>query len=156
LRRDNQKEKTWEEIFYEANQEYRQGKFEEAIEGYQHLIRTGHDAPRIQYNLGNSWFRLNQLGRAILAYERARMGMPRNADLNYNLAHARDRVVDAIAPEKGFFKMAFFWLPSVSLDELFWCFACLNLLLWTALLIRLFHGSEWLFYSFCWCCASGW
>ncbi len=144
---DRQKEKTWEEILYEANQDYRQGKFEEAIEGYQHLIRAGHDAPRIQYNLGNAWFRVNQLGRAILAYERARMGMPRNADLNYNLAHARDQVVDAIAPEKGFFKIAFFWLSSVSLSELFWCFAVLNLLLWTALLIRLFHGSEWLFYT---------
>ena len=109
--RDNPKEKGWEEIFYEANQDYRQGKFVEAIDGYQRLIRTGHDSPRIQYNLGNAWFRANQLGRAILAYERARRDMPRNADLNYNLAHAQDQVVDAISPSRGFFGTAFFWLP---------------------------------------------
>ncbi|MCP4574908.1 MAG: hypothetical protein GY846_01285 [Deltaproteobacteria bacterium] len=138
----------WEEIFYQANQAYREGNFQEAVKGYRQLIRTGHDVPRIQYNLGNGYFRMNQLGRAILAYERAHVAMPRDADLNFNLAHARDRVVDAIPPSRGFFSMAFFWLPSVSQSELFWCFAILNMLLLTALLIRLFHRSEWLFYTF--------
>jgi hypothetical protein len=90
---------------------------------------------------------MNQLGRAILAYERAQIDMPRDADLNFNLAHARDQVVDAILPSKGFFSMAFFWLPTVSQSELFWCFAMLNLLLCAALLIRLFHRFEWLFYG---------
>jgi len=83
---------------------------------------------------------MNQLGRAILAYERAHVDMPRDADLNFNLAHARDQVVDAIPPSKGFFSMAFFWLPNVSQSELFWCFAILNLLLCVALLIRCFTG----------------
>jgi hypothetical protein len=145
---DHQGGKGWEEIFYQANQNYREGNFQEAAIGYQQLIRTGHEAPRIHYNLGNAWFRMNQLGRAILAYERAQIDMPRDADFNFNLAHARDQVVDAISPSKGFFSMAFFWLPSVSQSELFWCFAILNLLLWAALLIRLFHRSEWLFYTF--------
>ncbi|OQY47579.1 MAG: hypothetical protein B6240_05790 [Desulfobacteraceae bacterium 4572_87] len=146
--RDNQANRAWEEIFFEANQDYREGKFQDAARGYQQLIRTGHDVPRIQYNLGNCYFRMNQLGRAILAYERAHMSMPRDADLNFNLAHARDQVVDAIPPSRGFFSMAFFWLPSVSQSELFGCFAILNALLFTALLIRLFHRSEWLFYTF--------
>ncbi len=143
---DASNEKGWEETFYEANQDYREGHFAEAVDGYRKLLRMGHQDPHIQYNLGNAWFRLNRLGRAILAYERARVMMPRDADLNYNLAHARDRVVDAIPAPRDFFSTAFFWLPSVSPGELFWCFAVLNLLLWTALLIRLFHRSEWLFY----------
>lgn len=146
LGQDSSDGRTWEEIFYKANQDYREGNFAHAADGYRKLIRMGHDGPRVQYNLGNAWFRLNQLGRAILAYERARVIMPRDADLNYNLAHARDRVVDAIPASRGFINMAFFWLPSVSPGELFWCFAVLNLLLWTALLIRLFHRPEWLFY----------
>ncbi|MCG6880461.1 MAG: hypothetical protein LJE96_15105 [Deltaproteobacteria bacterium] len=144
---DSRKGKAWEELFYQANQHYREGKFPEAIAGYNQLLRMGHDSSLIQYNLGNAWFRLNQPGRAILAYERARIAMPRNADLNYNLTHAKDQVVDAIPPARGFFSMAFFWLPSVSPGELFWCFAIFNLLLWTALLIRMFYRSEWLFYS---------
>ena len=144
---DSREGKAWEELFFQANQHYREGNFQEAVAGYNQLLRMGHDSSLIQYNLGNAWFRLNQVGRAILAYERARIAMPRNADLNYNLAHAKDQVVDAIPPARGFFSMAFFWLPSVSPGELFWCFAIFNLLLWTALLIRLFYRSEWLFYS---------
>ncbi len=144
---DRQEGRAWEEIFLQANQDYREGKFQEAVNGYGELIRRGHDGPQIQYNLGNAWFRMNQLGRAILAYERARLFMPRDADLNFNLAHAQDQVVDAIQPSRGFSSMAFFWLPTVSASELFWAFAILNLLLWTALLIRLLHRSEWLFYT---------
>ena len=143
---DHQEGRAWEEIFYRANQDYREGKFQKSVEGYQELIRTGHVAPRIQYNLGNACFRMNQLGRAILAYERAQISLPRDADLKFNLAHARNQVVDAIPPSRGFFSMAFFWLPSVSAMELFWCFAILNLLLFAALLIRLFRRPEWLFY----------
>ena len=145
---DRQGNRAWEEIFYEANQDYRDGKFQEAAKGYQQLTQSGHDLPRIQYNLGNSYFRMNQLGRAILAYERAKVAMPRDADLSFNLAHARDQVVDAIPLSGGGVTMAFFWLPSVSQSELFWCFAILNMLLFTVLLIRLFHRSEWLFYTF--------
>ncbi|MCF8128113.1 MAG: tetratricopeptide repeat protein [Deltaproteobacteria bacterium] len=144
---DHQKGRAWEEIFLQANQDYREGKFQEAVKGYEQLISNDHDGPRIQYNLGNAWFRMDELGRAILAYERARVAMPRDADLNFNLAHAQDQVVDAISPSRGFFSMAFFWLPMVGASELFWCFAVLNFLLWTALLIRLFHRSEWLFYT---------
>ena len=146
--RDPQAGRAWEEIFYGANQDYREGKFQEAVKGYKTLIGTGHDVPRIQFNLGNSYFRMNQLGRAILAYERAHVSMPRDADLKFNLAHARDQVVDVIPHSRGFFSMAFFWLPSVSQSEVFWIFAMLNALLFTALLIRLFHRSEWLFYTF--------
>lgn len=137
---------SWEDIFFKANQAYRDGDYLAAAEGYGQLIRSGHDSPRIQYNLGNAWFKKGQLGRAILAYERAHVDMPRNADLNFNLAHARDQVVDAISPSRGWAGMAFFWLPSFSPKELFWSFALINLLFWTALLIRLFHRSEWLFY----------
>jgi len=144
---DHGKGTAWEEIFLRANQDYREGKYQEAVKGYEQLIRNGHGGPRIQYNLGNAWFRMDELGRAILAYERARVAMPRDADLNFNLAHAQDQVVDAISPSSGFFSMAFFWLPMVSASELFWCFAVLNLFLWTTLLIRLFHRSEWLFYT---------
>ena len=136
----------WEETFFKANEAYREGRFQEAVKGYLRVIRLGHDGPRIQYNLGNAYFRMIQLGRAIVAYERAHVAIPRDADLNFNLAHARDQVMDAIPPSKGFFNMAFFWLPSVNLMELFWCFALLNLALWAAFLIRLFHRSEWLFY----------
>ena len=136
----------WEEGFFKANQSYKVGNFQEAIDEYLRLIRSGHGGGQIYYNLGNAYFRAGQLGRAILEYERAKLLMPRDPDLNFNLSHARDQIRDAIEEPRGFVEAAFFWLKSFNLNELFWSFALLNLLLWTILIIRLFYKSEWLYY----------
>ena len=42
---DHEGGERWEEIFYQANQDYREGNFQEAVEAYQQLIRTDHGAP---------------------------------------------------------------------------------------------------------------
>ena len=136
----------WEEDFFKANQAYREGRFEEAIDGYLQLIGSGHRGGQIYYNLGNACFKAGQLGRAVLAYERALLLMPRDPDLNFNLSHARDQIRDAIEEPRGSIETAFFWLRSFSFNELFWCFAVLNLIFWSVLAIRLFHRSEWLYY----------
>jgi len=110
------------------------------------LIRSGQSGGQIHYNLGNAYFKAGRLGRAILEYERAHVLMPRDPDLNFNLAHARDQTLDAIEEPRGSIETAFFWLRSFSFNELFWCFAVLNLIFWSVLSIRLFHRSEWLYY----------
>ena len=136
----------WEEGFFKANQAYKVGDFQEAIEEYLRLIRSGYGGGQIYYNLGNAYFRAGQLGRAILEYERAQLLIPRDPDLNFNLSHARDQIRDAIEEPGGFIESAFFWLRSFNLNELFWSFAILNLLFWAVLIIRLFQKSEWLYY----------
>jgi tetratricopeptide (TPR) repeat protein len=136
----------WEELFFKANQAFKQGHYQEAIDVYERLVRGGYESGHIYYNLGNGYFRLNRLGQAILNYERARLFMPRDADLNFNLSHASDQILDAVPESQGFSQMAFFWLDSLSLDELFWSFAVLNVLFWVILLTRLFHRSEWNYY----------
>jgi len=135
-----------EEIFFQANQAYREGHFQRAIEGYLQLIGSGHRKGHIYYNLGNAYFRTDQLGRAILAYERALLLIPRDPDLKFNLSHARDQIRDAIGDSHGSIETVFFWLRSFSCTELFGCFAVLNLLFWSVLVIRLFNRSEWLYY----------
>ena len=95
------------------------------------------------YNLGNAAFRLNQIGRAILCYERARVLLPRDADLAFNLGHARERVRDVIPETEGFVGTAFFWLGSLTLAEIFWCFAAANALFWGIAAARLFSRAEW-------------
>jgi hypothetical protein len=136
----------WEEVFFKANQAFKQDHYQEAIDGYEQLVRAGHESGHIYYNLGNGYFRLNRLGQAILNYERARLLMPRDADLNFNLAHARDQILDAVPASQGFSHTAFFWLDSLNLHELFWSFAVLHVLFWGILLTRLFHRSEWNYY----------
>jgi tetratricopeptide (TPR) repeat protein len=137
-----------EELFFKANQAYKEGRFQEAVNGYCRLIESGHENGELFYNLGNTYFRLDQLGRAILNYERARLLIPRDADLNFNLGLARDEMQDAVSESQGLISTTFFWLESFNLYEVLWGFAILNLIFWAILAVRLFLSSEWLFYTF--------
>ena len=134
------------EFFFGANQAYKEGRFQEAIDGYRRLIRSGHKNGHLYYNLGNAHFRLNHLGQAILNYERAGLLIPRDADLNFNLRYARDQIRDVVPESQDFIGMTFFWLNDLNLNELFWCFAILNVLFWGILFARLLLRSEWVYY----------
>ena len=125
-----------DELFFKTNQAYKEGRYADAVKGYQKLLSAGYENGHVYYNLGNAFFRLEQLGRAIMHYERARILMPRDSDLNFNLRHARDQAVDAIEENPRFISMAFFWIASLSLKELFGAFAVLNVLFWGTLVLR--------------------
>lgn len=76
-----------------AGQLYRQ-----AVSGFLALRDAGCDNAAVEYNLGNIYFRLGELGRAILHYRRAERLAPHDARLRANLRYARDRVEPVIVP----------------------------------------------------------
>src|SRR5262249_60434838 len=47
-----------------------QGYYQQAIAGYEQLVAAGIHNAKLYYNLGNAYFRLNDLGHAILHYRR--------------------------------------------------------------------------------------
>lgn len=51
----------------------------------------------LYYNMGNAYFRLDQLGQAIRYYEKARRLIPENAELQHNLKVARSQVATPIS-----------------------------------------------------------
>lgn len=62
---------------------------------YERLIEEGEiENGRLYYNLGNAYFRMDDLGRAILSYRRAERYLPGDSDLMENLASARSRRLD--------------------------------------------------------------
>ncbi|MBN2060914.1 MAG: hypothetical protein JW882_10935 [Deltaproteobacteria bacterium] len=136
-----------EENFFHANRLYKDGLFKSAAEGYEALLEEGQISGHVYFNLGNAYFRLGELGRAILNYERARLLIPRDADLNFNLNYARDQGIDSIEEEQDFLRAAFFWIRSYNLKELFYGFAIINILFFAILIIRLFNKSEWSYYA---------
>ena len=138
----------WESLFFRANEAYKEGRFQKAVDGYTRLIQSGHESGHLFYNLGNAYFRLNEPGWAILNYERARLLMPRDADLNFNLRYARDQMQDAVAASESLMNTTFFWLDAFNLYELFWSFAVLNVVFWAILVTRLFMRPDWIFYPF--------
>src|SRR5260370_42088573 len=76
--------------FDKANQEYAQGDFKEAIDGYETQARAGQWSANVFYDLGNAYFRTSDFGGAILNYERALALERHHPEATANLQIARD------------------------------------------------------------------
>lgn len=81
-----------ESKFAEANKLYEQKKYAEAAAAYGEISVSKN--PAVYFNLGNSYFRMNKIGLAILYYERAKRLSPRDEDINFNLRFAKKLVND--------------------------------------------------------------
>ncbi len=87
----------------EANHLYAEKKYIEAAAMYEEILDTQGSSPELYYNLGNAYFRLNELGKSILNYERALRLSPGFADAKFNLEFANQQVVDNIVLSDSFF-----------------------------------------------------
>jgi tetratricopeptide (TPR) repeat protein len=76
--------------FAKANQDYAQGHFKEAIDGYEAVVRSGQRSANLFYDLGNAYFRTGRFGPAILNYERALVLDRHHPESQANLQIARD------------------------------------------------------------------
>lgn len=93
-----------------ADTEYKKGNYQQAIKDYHELLKKGGSAD-LYYNLGNAYYRTDNITQAILAYERASLLSPGDADIRFNLQFARSKTIDKITPESEmFFKT---WYRSV-------------------------------------------
>ena len=84
------------ENFRSGNQAYEKGEFTKAEQEYQKAISLGASDSRLYFNYGNTLFRLNRLGPAVLYYEKAFKISPDDEDIAFNLRYARATIVDKI------------------------------------------------------------
>ena len=66
------------------------------------MLKDGASA-ELYYNLGNAYFRTDNITKALLAYERAHLLSPGDDDINFNLQFARSRTIDKITPQSEMF-----------------------------------------------------
>jgi len=79
-----------------ANNFYAKGKYTEAIEAYNAILENDNISTDIYYNLGNCYYKSDNVPEAILHYEKALKLKPDNEDALYNLAMANKLTVDKI------------------------------------------------------------
>ena len=90
-----------EELFQQGNELYEQGQYQEAIAQYVQILATGLENGYVYYNLGNALLKEQQVGEAILQYERAKRLLPRDEDIDFNLEYARALTLDKMGQEGG-------------------------------------------------------
>jgi hypothetical protein len=108
-----------------ANDLYAKGDYSNAAKEYEKVLNSVGIAPEIYFNLGNAYYKSNEIGKSILNYERALRLSPSFDDAKFNLELAQLKVVDNIVPSPTFFIGR-----------------------WIQNLIKLLTSNQWLFISF--------
>lgn len=77
---------------------YQKGNYVQAVKGYEKLLKQGESAA-LYYNLGNCYYRLDNIPHAVLSYERAQRLAPSDEDIRFNLQLAQSKTIDNLTPE---------------------------------------------------------
>lgn len=82
-----------------------------AIEYYTTILDGGRHSAELYYNLANAYFKREQVGEALLNYNRALRLKPADEDIRHNLAYAEQSTKDSIEQIPEFFLST--WMRSV-------------------------------------------
>ena len=90
-----------------ADDAYTKGNYQQAIADYQELLKSGEDVG-VYYNLGNAYYRSDNIPQALLAYERALLLDPSDKAVKFNLDFVRSKTIDkVVAANSNFFAVAY-------------------------------------------------
>jgi len=83
-------------IFDSSNDFYTNGNYQMAIEGYKSILNSGFESAELYYNLGNAFYKLNNIPESNFFYEKARSILPDDEDVLINLSFAQNLRIDKI------------------------------------------------------------
>jgi tetratricopeptide (TPR) repeat protein len=91
--------------------------YRQALYRFEAIIEAGRGTNgKLLYNIGNTYYRLGDIGRAILFYRRAQLLTPADANLKHNLRYVRSQRIDIIPSRQDsrLFRTLFLWHFSLS------------------------------------------
>ncbi|MCF0197891.1 MAG: tetratricopeptide repeat protein [Bacteroidaceae bacterium] len=126
----------------QADSAYAKENFEQAAR----LYSQAQPSAAVCYNLGNCYFRLDDMARAVLWYERASLLSPGDSDIRFNLDMARSKTIDKVVPQHEFFFVGWYrWLVNLmSIDAWGTLSLTLFVLCLVAFAVYLFTEPVWL------------
>lgn len=128
-----------ETLFNSATKAYNEGDFNKAIENYQAIIDAGEHSAALYFNLGNCYYKLNQIAPSIYNYEKALLLKPNDSEIKNNLGYAQNMTLDAIEamPETSFSEIYKDVVNFLSFDQ--WAYAAVIFMILFILLYLAFH-----------------
>jgi len=129
-------------LFETANNLYKEGKIEQAIESYREIESKNLISSELYYNLGNCYYKLNKVGPAIYNYEKALLINPLNEDVKNNLIFAKRLALDNIEelPKTVLQKFNQNYLQNLSYNQ--WAIVVVILSIIASLLFLLFYFAN--------------
>ncbi|SMF20715.1 tetratricopeptide repeat protein [Pseudobacteriovorax antillogorgiicola] len=80
---------------------YQQGKFEAAAQKYRQALSEEHQNASVLFNLGNSYYKAGDKGRAMAAYLRAQDLAPRDPDIKANIEFLQKQLKDQVTTKSS-------------------------------------------------------
>lgn len=130
---------TPKELWTTANGLYSQANYAEALTTYLRIEEKGYASEALFYNMGNCYFKLKEVGKSILYYERALKLNPSNDDLINNLSLAKEYSLDKIEEVPDFILKTWIENMNYSLSSDKWSYIALLLFAAVALLLLNFR-----------------
>jgi tetratricopeptide (TPR) repeat protein len=100
-----------DELWQIANTAYNAGNYALAEECYTRIVEQGLHSAALYYNLANAHFKQDELGKAMLYYNRALRLRPNDEDIRHNLEYAEQSTKDSIEEIPEFFLKT--WIKSL-------------------------------------------
>jgi tetratricopeptide (TPR) repeat protein len=99
------------DLFNKANEAYNQKDYSQAIILYEDLIKEGYADAMVYYNLGNTYYKDDQLAKSLLWYERALRLDPTNEDIKHNINFVNQQTIDKMETQPEFFLKT--WISAI-------------------------------------------
>lgn len=96
----------------QADSAYINNDYANAVYLYEDVLANQGESADIYYNLGNSYYKMDNIAKAILNYEKALMLNPGNGDIRFNLELAQSKTVDKVTPMSEVFLVT--WMKSLT------------------------------------------
>lgn len=103
-----------------ADSAYIQEDYLTAIAMYEEIIATQGVSAALYMNLGNAYFKTDEIAKAILNYERAYLIDPSDKDLEFNLEYARTKIVDKETVKNNLFIVTWYRKLCTAMDVNQW------------------------------------
>lgn len=124
---------------------YKAGEFSKAADEFHKIIDSGIQNGKLFYNLGNVYLKMDDIGRAILWYEKALKLIPGDPDLKFNHNYALSLIKDEKGDKSGagsIVRIIFFWKYMLNPDTIRWTAIVLNMIFWTLVAVRLVRRKK--------------
>ena len=118
------------------------GSYKEALQVWTDIYNTGNRSASLDYNIGNAYFKLNNVPQAILFYERAALLKPADEDINYNLQIARTLIVDRFQEIPELFFVRWYNFISLFLSTNSWAVISISSFILSLLFLSLYIYSS--------------